>query len=259
MKLINLLATLLFVGLAPIASAQSLRTFVSGVGDDANIGSRTAPCKTFYGALTRTADGGEINVLDAGGFSGATITKSITITGMGVQGGVLVSGMNALTINASDDDVVVLRNLNLEGVGNSSSNIGFAGVRIIRAGAVYIENCRIGSFLTGVEETTSSTTGTQIFIKDTQILECQKSGISLTPAVGVASSLFLDGARIEGCEAGVLVADRGKVVLNNSVIGFNVTAGLKATGTGVIESYRNNQITGNTPDVIGKMTLLKLR
>jgi hypothetical protein len=63
------------------AQAQATRTWVSGVGDDANPCSRTAPCKTFAGAISKTAPGGEIDALDPGGFGALTITKSITIDG----------------------------------------------------------------------------------------------------------------------------------------------------------------------------------
>src|SRR3954451_22076731 len=79
----------------PLAHAQATRTWVSGVGDDANPCSRTAPCKTFAGAISKTAPAGEINVLDPGGFGGVTITKSITISSEGFEAGVLVSGTNA--------------------------------------------------------------------------------------------------------------------------------------------------------------------
>src|SRR5687768_12498119 len=85
----------LFVNVAP-ASAQATRTWVSGVGDDANPCSRTAPCKTFAGAISKTAAGGEINCLDPGGFGGVTITKSISIICDHTEGGVLVSGTNAI-------------------------------------------------------------------------------------------------------------------------------------------------------------------
>src|SRR5262245_48964588 len=71
-----------FVGTSA-AYAQATRTWVSGVGDDVNPCSRTAPCKTFAGAISKTAAGGEISVLDPGGFGGVTITKSITINGEG--------------------------------------------------------------------------------------------------------------------------------------------------------------------------------
>ena len=61
MRRIALLA--LAVGfLAPLlasapAHAQATRTWVSGVGDDVNPCSRTAPCKTFAGAISKTAAG----------------------------------------------------------------------------------------------------------------------------------------------------------------------------------------------------------
>src|SRR6476646_8912018 len=81
------------------ANAQATRTWVSGVGDDANPCSRTAPCKTFAGAISKTATGGEINCLDPGGFGGVTITKSIQIICL-VEAGVLVSGTNGIVVNA---------------------------------------------------------------------------------------------------------------------------------------------------------------
>src|SRR5438093_5866225 len=84
---------------ASLAQAQATRTWVSGVGDDANPCSRTAPCKTFAGAISKTAAGGEINVLDPGGFGAVTITKSITIRSDHVEAGVLVSGTNAIIVN----------------------------------------------------------------------------------------------------------------------------------------------------------------
>src|SRR5947209_7249065 len=95
------------------AHAQASRTWVSGVGDDANPCSRTAPCKTFPGAISKTATGGEINCLDPGGFGVVTITKSITIKCQYTEGGVLVSGTNAIVVNAAATDKVVLRGLDI--------------------------------------------------------------------------------------------------------------------------------------------------
>src|SRR5436305_14565865 len=99
------------------ASAQATRTWVSGVGDDANPCSRTAPCKTFAGAISKTAPSGEINVLDPGGFGGVTITKAITIDGGGMLSCVLVSGTNAIIVEAGANDTVVLRGLDIDGLG----------------------------------------------------------------------------------------------------------------------------------------------
>src|SRR5229473_6183877 len=103
------------------AYGQASRTWVSGVGDDANPCSRTAPCKTFAGAISKTAAGGEIDVLDPGGFGAVTITKPITISSEGFEAGVLVSGTNGIIINAGASDTVVLRGLDIEGLGTGLS------------------------------------------------------------------------------------------------------------------------------------------
>src|SRR5688500_34309 len=110
--LIVLALTLAF---ASVAQAQATRTWVSGVGDDVNPCSRTAPCKTWAGAISKTAAGGEINALDAGGFGSVTITKAITIDGGESFASILASGTNGVTINAASTDTVTLRNLDING------------------------------------------------------------------------------------------------------------------------------------------------
>src|SRR6201981_2028561 len=110
------------------ALAQATRTWVSGVGDDANPCSRTAPCKTFAGAISKTAINGEINCLDPGGFGAVTITQSITIDCHEVFASILNSGTNGVNIpfdsfNAADTRKTVrLRNLNFNG-----ANTGLIG------------------------------------------------------------------------------------------------------------------------------------
>src|ERR1041384_8226160 len=99
------------------ASAQSTRTWVSEVGSDSNPCSRTAPCATFSGAISKTAAGGEIDCLDPGGFGAVTITKAITIDCGGVTGGILAAGVNGVIVNAGVNDRIVLRNLSIQGVG----------------------------------------------------------------------------------------------------------------------------------------------
>src|ERR1700720_3392324 len=111
-----------------IMSAQASRTWVSGVGDDANPCSRTAPCKTFAGAISKTAAGGEINVLDPGGFGAVTITKSISIIS-GFEAGVLASASNGIIVNVLSTDKVLLEGLDIEGVGT-----GVNGIQIIGGG-----------------------------------------------------------------------------------------------------------------------------
>src|ERR1017187_9090430 len=97
------------------AQAQATRTWVSGVGDDVNPCSRTAPCKTFAGAISKTAPAGEINVLDPGGFGAVTITKAITIRADHVEAGVLVAGTNGISVSAGATDTVVLEGLDFDG------------------------------------------------------------------------------------------------------------------------------------------------
>ena len=169
-KLVVAIACLVVLAVAAVpAHAQATRTWVSGVGDDANPCSRTAPCKTFAGAISKTATGGEINVLDPGGFGGVTITKSITISSEGFEAGVLVSGTNAIIINATTTSAVVLRGLDIEGLGT-----GLVGIKVLGGlGSLHVENCTINNFRgtngSGIEIGTSVAGTTKVFVKDTII------------------------------------------------------------------------------------------
>jgi hypothetical protein len=113
-KWIALLVALVGVMAASSAYAQATRTWVSGVGDDANPCSRTAPCKTFAGAISKTAAGGEINCLDPAGFGAVTLTKSITIDCTGTLGGILASSTTGVILNGAGI-VVTLRALEING------------------------------------------------------------------------------------------------------------------------------------------------
>src|SRR5687767_8342177 len=115
-NLISMLFVLLILSLASVAQAQATRTWVSVVGDDANPCSRTAPCKTFAGAISKTATNGVISTLDPGGFGAVTITKSITIDGSDQIAGVLAAATTGVIINAGATAVVKLRNLEITGV-----------------------------------------------------------------------------------------------------------------------------------------------
>src|SRR5829696_3406389 len=129
------------------AQAQATRTWVSGVGDDVNPCSRTAPCKTFAGAISKTAAGGEIDALDPGGFGAVTVTKSLLIDGTNGQGfgSILASGTNGVVINdsltaAPNTIVVRLRNLSINGAGTT---LGTNGISFVSGSALHVENCRI--------------------------------------------------------------------------------------------------------------------
>src|SRR6266566_2251021 len=123
---INALAIAIFTfAFASMAQAQATRTWVSGVGDDVNPCSRTAPCKTFAGAISKTAAGGIINCLDPGGFGAVTIGKSLTIDCSATFAGVLAAGTNGININAASTDIVRLRGLSIEGVGTGLIGVSF--------------------------------------------------------------------------------------------------------------------------------------
>src|SRR5689334_15317520 len=148
------------------ANAQATRTWVSGVGDDANPCSRTAPCKTFAGAISKTATQGEINVLDPGGFGGVTITKSITISSENFEAGVLVSGTNGIVISALATDQVTLVGLDIEGLGT-----GLDGIKVLAAGAVYVIKCRVHHFSGNGINMNSNVANSRIYIKDTVVTQ----------------------------------------------------------------------------------------
>lgn len=133
---------IILLAVSSLAQAQATRTWVSGVGDDANPCSRTAPCKTFAGAISKTAAKGEINVLDPGGFGAVTITKSITISST-FEAGILVSGGNGVNVVAGATDKVILKGLDFEGLGTAGT-----GIRYASGGQVLVENCTINGFAT---------------------------------------------------------------------------------------------------------------
>src|SRR5580700_10939841 len=157
MKLKSLILALTAVGAmampllyAAPAQAQATRTWVSGVGDDANPCSRTAPCKTFAGAISKTAPGGEIDALDPGGFGALTITKSITIDGGGGQvASTLVAGTNGFNISAPANAVVIIKNVRIQGLlgnGGIPANAGQTAIKINTANMVVLENLEIYGF-----------------------------------------------------------------------------------------------------------------
>src|SRR5436305_9897572 len=104
------------LAMACTAQAQATRTWVSGVGDDVNPCSRTAPCKTFAGAISKTAAGGEINCLDPAGYGGVTTIKAITFNCGYTLGSILVSGGPGITVNAGVNDRVTIRGIQITGV-----------------------------------------------------------------------------------------------------------------------------------------------
>jgi hypothetical protein len=194
-------------------SAQALRTWVSGVGDDANPGSRTAPCKTFAGAISKTAAGGEIDCLDPGGFGAVTITKSLTIDGKGTFASILGAGTNGIIINAGVNDVITIRNLSINGAGT-----GLNGIRFIAGGALHIEDCVIFNFAQkGVDFQPAG--ASKLFIKDTVIRNNANAvnggGVFIKPQAAGSAIASLDGLRLVGNTFGINVQTSGTVTCSD--------------------------------------------
>jgi hypothetical protein len=221
--------TLAFVS---IAQGQATRTWVSGVGDDANPCSRTAPCKTFAGAYSRTAGGGEIDALDPGGFGTLTIGKSITIDGGGgFVASVLGSSAPGFTVNAATTDTIELTNLRINGI-NQTSFPGTIGIRIVAARGVHVLNCQIENWGTaGISDERSA--GGYLEIDNTTVMNTIGNGISVNPASGSTSiHVHVANSRVQRSTSnGILLGSNVQASIFNSVFTQNVSAGVFAQQT----------------------------
>src|SRR5216110_1991017 len=173
---------ILTMAIAAFANAQATRTWVSGVGDDVNPCSRTAPCKTFAGAISKTASPGIINCLDPGGFGAVTITKSIMIDCTGTLGSVLSSGVQGIIINALTTDKIILRNIDISGAGTT---LGTNGVNVIQAQSVQLQGVYIETYSARGVETTNSSNAIGLFVEDCKIQNVGQQGVlALSTATG---------------------------------------------------------------------------
>lgn len=195
--------------------AQATRTWVSGVGDDVNPCSRTAPCKTWAGAISKTAAGGMINCIDPGGFGTVTITKSITISCKHVEGSALASATNGIIINAAGIDVV-LRGLDIDGSPNTSP--GLNGIRFLQGASLVVEDCVIRDF------DGAAPNGNGIIVSNT----------SLTPVIHVSNSYITgNGAGTAGTGIQIVPTGTGgaRVTITNTVLSSNIV-GVRADSVG---------------------------
>jgi hypothetical protein len=202
------------------ASAQASRTWVSGVGDDANPCSRTAACKTFAGAISKTLAGGEIDCLDPGGFGAVTITKAITIDCTGTFGSTLVAGTNGIIVNAGANDIVILRGLSIDGLGS-----GINGIRFLHGAQLTVERCIVFGFTANAIDISTTATG-DVYVTNTYITKSNKGVVAATTA-------------------GALI-----VVINNTdIVNINVNA-FEAAGGTVIGTLTNSRFTSANGGVV---------
>lgn len=242
------------LGMATVASAQATRTWVSGVGDDANPCSRTAPCKTFAGAISKTAAKGEISVLDPGGFGAVTITKSITINGEGTLAGILNSLTNGVIVNDSATGTpntieVTLRNISIQGAGN-----GTDGIRFTSGKRLTVENCTIANM--GAAGTNDGidvvTPGANV------ILEIFNTNITLTGGLGVnvaptAGNVIVTMNNVHQTRStttsGVFLNGNIKAIISDSDFSDNTGSGVTIGGTADV-TLDHVRATGNNFGVL---------
>jgi Right handed beta helix region len=267
-------AVLMLITCASLAQAQATRTWVSGVGDDVNPCSRTAPCKTFAGAISKTAAGGEISALDPGGFGAVTITKSITINGTGTLASITAASTTGIIVNAGVNDVVILRNISINGVGT-----GLNGIRFLAGAALHIQGCDINGFnvspALGLDFAPSATS--RLFIENTTFRNngtgVTGGGIRILPTGAGAAAASLRDVTVDRNVTGIRVGNnsslfmRDSVVAGNSQNGFlaesiagglaltfldhvslvgNALAGISSSGSNAVVRITNVSVIGNS-------------
>ena len=226
-KALNVLAVLIFTcAFASIAQAQASRTWVSGVGDDVNPCSRTAPCKTFAGAISKTAACGEIDALDPAGFGAVTITKSITIDGTGTFASILASLVNGIIINAGVNDVVTIRGISINGFCN-----GINGINILSAKTVNVEDCVIFRFNTGNGITANDSNGVNLNVRNSVIRDNTLDGINAVSSGG-NTNVTLDRVSLTGNANGLHARSGTRVTARNCVFSNNTANGVFSDAAG---------------------------
>jgi Right handed beta helix region len=233
------------------AHAQATRTWVSGVGDDANPCTRTAPCKTFAGAISKTAPSGEIDCLDPGGFGAVTITKSITIDCSGTFGSVLAALTNGININGVGI-TVNLRGLSINGVGN-----GLIGINFINGASLNLDNVNVTRFNAGsaagiLFAPSADNTLLQVnnsYITANGISPSTGGGIVVQPAVGGKAVVVISNSRITTNSDGVKANSTNGIVVmtvRDSTLSNNRGNGIvAAAGATISILVDRNTITTN--------------
>lgn len=216
----GLFISLAIVAIPTVALGQANRTWVSGVGDDANPCSRTAPCKTFAGAIMKTATSGEIDCLDAGGFGAVTITKSIAIDRTGTLGSILAPGTNAININLTTTPdpakTVRLRGISLNGLGT-----GQDAIRIIAGTHVFIDDVVIDGFTRNAININAG--GSFVQVTRTTVHNVSRNGINADLGAGstAATNVSVESSNISNCEAAVFSTRGANITVRNSALLHN--------------------------------------
>ncbi|MDQ1589668.1 MAG: hypothetical protein QOG71_295 [Pyrinomonadaceae bacterium] len=256
---LNILTTITFIfALAAMTHAQATRTWVSGVGDDVNPCSRTAPCKTYAGAISKTAKDGEISTLDPGGFGTLTITKSITVNGGGAgQGyGSVLSALapQGFLINITDA-ADVRKTVRLNWLDINGASTGTDGIRMIAGSALHIENTNIdGVTGDGIDINMNTATVAEVYIKNVSIRNAATNGIIMQTVAGGLVLATIDDFQVnnstgDGVEAGA----RAHITMRNGVISTHngaSSAGVRVAGDSTAEANIDGCIMNYNVDTV---------
>jgi hypothetical protein len=251
--LLSAVAALVF---STAAFGQATRTWVSGVGDDVNPCSRTAPCKTFAGAISKTAEGGEIDALDPAGYGTLTITKAITVdggTGSGWAsvlntGGIAGFNVNITTGTHVSDAVVILRNITINGAIQAPSLGGTNGINVIKVNRLFVLDCHIeDESTTGIHINTATTAS--VFVRNTDFSNTN-TGIDAGTSVGGQTAILqANNINIQGNTNGVLINANGFGFVNNSFLGRCIGGNATQAASGTTLNIDNCQLFSNSTAV----------
>lgn len=231
-----MIMVLCLLAFASFAQAQATRTWVSGVGDDVNPCSRTAPCKTFAGAISKTAINGEIDALDPGGFGTLTITKSINLDGCATLASILASGTNGINVNLTDVSgndplhLVRLRCLSINGAGSSGvigTRTGIQGINVLVgagiAPTVIVEDSVIDGF--GQNGINWKADGGDLIVKNCSIRNNGIAGIVADSQGARIVHVSVDGTHTDFNQQGIRFEDNVLGSIRHSVAGNNTLNG----------------------------------
>ncbi|CAB4882140.1 MAG: DUF1565 domain-containing protein [Actinobacteria bacterium] len=235
-----------FIAASAAPSVAATRTWVSGVGDDANPCSRTAPCKTWAGAISKTDAGGVIDALDPGGFGAVTITKAITLDGSaaGGQAGTLVSSGMGVTISAGVNDRVTLRHMVIEGLVQTGSP-GQIGVVIWGAGSVLLDDVEIHQFLLAGIYAAPLTGHPAVTVVNSTIADNTGPAIDVNPADGAKADVIVQGCTITTSSIGIQTFFNSRLWYRNNTI-FANGFGVDQSMPGQLHDLGGNSVVGNT-------------
>ena len=230
------------VATAAVANGAAL-SWVSGVGDDVNPCSRTAPCKTFAGSEVTVADGGTIAALDPGGFGAVAIVQPLTIDGGAAMASTLtITNGNGIVVNAGPTADVTLRNLVIEYTPACTAAANGSGIRVVSARTVRLENVVVRGF-PNAGLITDATSAAHLVVDHSSFVDNCTTGIA---AAGAPTDVTVVDSNVSGSATGVSAGNGATVRLGGNRIAQNTTA-FARTGTGVLQSW-GDQLLGNGTD-----------